>query len=314
LDEKTQVQALERTQPMLPLRPGQVERHTHDYRRNGVLDLYAALEIASGHVLADCRESHTGRDFLAFLKSLKKEFPKGELQVILDNSSTHKTPAVHEWLSKRPRIVFHFTPTSASWMNQVEGFFSILTHRSLRRTSFPSKAALRRHIEAFLANWNKNPTPFVWTKSPHRIVREPQATEECRFFFTKTMESRRSQSLQSTSLAHRNSLLEAGSVPSLTPAAILAIHKSMTSWRRCSERPGAPSKRLCPATSFTASLSIRGRRPPRRPESLYPARGRERRPRPGAGDRGVGGGAQTRIGVVVRIRRFGDGSVEGLLA
>lgn len=172
LDEKTQVQALERTQPMLPLRPGQVERHTHDYRRNGVLDLYAALEIASGHVLADCRESHTGRDFLAFLKSLEKEFPKGELHVVLDNSSTHKTPAVYEWLSKRPRIVFHFTPTSASWMNQVEGFFSILTRRSLRRTSFPSKAALRRHIEAFLANWNENPTPFVWTKSPHRIVRD----------------------------------------------------------------------------------------------------------------------------------------------
>jgi transposase len=172
LDEKTQIQALERTQPILPLRPGLPEGRTHDYRRNGVLDLYAALEIASGHVLADCRESHTGRDFLAFLKSLEKEFPKGELHVVLDNSSTHKTPAVYEWLSKHPRIVFHFTPTSASWMNQVEGFFSILTRRSLRRTSFPSKVALRRHIEAFLANWNQNPTPFVWTKSPHRIVRD----------------------------------------------------------------------------------------------------------------------------------------------
>lgn len=172
MDEKTQVQALERTQPMLPLRPGQVERHTHDYRRNGVLDLYAALEIATGRVVGACRQNHTGRDFLAFLRKLDREFPDGELHVILDNSSTHKTPDIKGWLVKNPRVVFHFTPKSASWMNQVEGFFSILTRRSLRRTSFPSTKALRHHIEAFLANWNQNPTPFVWTKSAHRIVRD----------------------------------------------------------------------------------------------------------------------------------------------
>ena len=172
MDEKTQVQALERTQPMLPLRPGQVERRTHDYRRNGVLDLYAALEIASGRVVGSCRPTHTGRDFLAFLKRLEREFPDGELHVVLDNSSTHKTPDVRTWLAAHPRVIFHFTPKSASWMNQVEGFFSILTRRSLRRTSFPSTKALRRHIEAFLGNWNQNPTPFVWTKSAHRIVRD----------------------------------------------------------------------------------------------------------------------------------------------
>jgi transposase len=171
MDEKTQVQALERTQPMLPLRPGQVERRTHDYRRNGVLDLYAALEIASGRVVGECRDSHTGRDFLSFLKKLEREFPLGELHVILDNSSTHKTPDVVAWLRQHPRVVFHFTPKSATWMNPVEGLFSILTRRSLRRASFPSKKALRLHIQKFLATWNENPTPFVWTKSAHSLIR-----------------------------------------------------------------------------------------------------------------------------------------------
>jgi transposase len=172
MDEKTQVQALDRTQPMLPLKPGKVERHTHDYRRNGVVDLYAALEVATGRVVGDCRESHKAPDFVAFLEQLTRTFRRGALHVILDNSSTHKTPEVYEWLAAHPRVKFHFTPTSASWLNQIEGFFSILTRRSIRRTSFPSKAALRRHIEAFLRNWNKDPTPFVWTKSARRIVRD----------------------------------------------------------------------------------------------------------------------------------------------
>ena len=172
LDEKTQVQALDRTQPMLPLRQGQVERHTHDYRRNGVIDLYAALEIATGRVVGKCTESHTGADFLGFMKKLKRAFPRGELHVILDNSSTHSTPDVQDWLATNKRVTFHFTPTSASWLNQVESFFSILTRRSIRRTSFPTKAALRRHIQEFLARWNENPTPFVWTKSAHTIVRD----------------------------------------------------------------------------------------------------------------------------------------------
>ena len=172
LDEKTQVQALDRTQPMLPLRPGQIERHTHDYRRNGVVDLYAALEVATGRVVGSCCDSHTGEDFLAFIKRVERTFRRGELHVILDNSSTHTTPDVQKWLREHPRVVFHFTPTSASWLNQVEGFFSILTRRSLKRTSFPSKAALRRHIEQFLNSWNDDPTPFVWTKSARRIVRD----------------------------------------------------------------------------------------------------------------------------------------------
>jgi transposase len=172
LDEKTQVQALERTQPMLPLRPGQVERHTHDYRRNGVVDLYAALEVATGKVVGRCTASHTAVDFLGFMKVLTRTFPQRELHVILDNSSTHSTPDVKEWLAAHERVQFHFTPTSASWMNQVEAFFSILTRRSLRRTSFASKTLLKKHIHAFLARWNEDPTPFVWTKSAHTIVRD----------------------------------------------------------------------------------------------------------------------------------------------
>lgn len=172
LDEKTQVQALDRTQPMLPLRPGQVERRTHDYTRHGVVDLYAALEVATGKVVGRCKDSHTGQDFLSFLKTVERAFRRGELHVILDNSSTHKTPDVQQWLAEHPRVVFHFTPTSASWLNQVEGFFSILTRRSLKRASFASTPALRRHIQDFLARWNEDPTPFVWTKSSRTLVRD----------------------------------------------------------------------------------------------------------------------------------------------
>jgi transposase len=172
MDEKTQVQALERTQRMLPLRSGKIQTRTHDYRRHGVVDLYAALELRTGKVVGDCRESHTARDFLSFLKQLKREFPLRALHVVLDNSSTHKTPEVWAWLARNPRIQFHFTPKSASWMNQVEGFFSILTRRSIRRADFPSKAALIRHIESFLQSWNENPTPFVWAKNAKTIIRD----------------------------------------------------------------------------------------------------------------------------------------------
>jgi transposase len=172
VDEKTQVQALERTQPMLPLRPGKVARHTHDYRRNGVVDLYAALEVATGRVVHRVTDRHTGQDFLAFLKLVAREYPKVDLHIIVDNSSTHTTPEVMAWLRENPRVTMHFTPTSASWLNQVEGIFSILTRRSLKYTSFPTKGALKKHLRAFLKDWNRDPTPFVWTKSAHTIVRD----------------------------------------------------------------------------------------------------------------------------------------------
>lgn len=171
MDEKTQIQALERTQLPLPLRTGRASRHTHDYKRHGVLDLYAALEIATGKVTHECTERHTAVEFLAFMKKVARTYPRRELHVILDNSSSHSTPAVKEWLAAHPRVQFHYTPTSASWLNQVEGFFGILGKQSLYLADMPSKAALRRHIEAYLEGWNANPTAFAWTKPAAAIIR-----------------------------------------------------------------------------------------------------------------------------------------------
>lgn len=171
VDEKTQIQALERTQLPLPLRSGRASRHTHDYKRHGVLDLYAALEVATGKVTHQCTERHTAIEFLAFMKKVVRSYPRRELHVILDNSSTHSTPEVIDWLSRNPRVHFHYTPTSASWLNQVEGFFGILGKQSLYLADMPSKAALRRHIETYLEAWNTNPTPFEWTKPAAAIIR-----------------------------------------------------------------------------------------------------------------------------------------------
>jgi transposase len=172
LDEKTQIQALSRTQPLLPLRPGLPARQTHDYRRNGLTSLYAALEVATGTVLGECRARHTGADFLAFLRRVTRAYRDRALHVILDNSSTHSTPAVHAWLAAHPRVHFHFTPTGASWLNMVEAWFSILTRKSVRRGSFETVRALIRHIERYLAEWNTHPTPFVWTKEPAAIIKK----------------------------------------------------------------------------------------------------------------------------------------------
>jgi len=172
LDEKTQIQALSRTQPLLPLRPGLSARQTHDYRRNGLTSLYAALEVATGAVLGECRPRHTGADFLAFLTRLTRAYRGQALHVILDNSSTHGTPAVQAWLARHPQVHFHFTPKGASWLNMVEAWFSILTRKSVRRGSFETVRALIRHIERYLAEWNTHPTPFVWTKEPADIIKK----------------------------------------------------------------------------------------------------------------------------------------------
>ena len=137
-----------------------------DYRRNGLTSLYAALEVASGKLLGECRARHTGADFLAFLKRLARGYRGQELHVILDNSSTHTTPAMQAWLATHPGVHFHFTPTGASWLNMVEAWFSILTRKSVRWGSFV------RHIERYLAEWNAHPTPFVWTKEPADIIRK----------------------------------------------------------------------------------------------------------------------------------------------
>lgn len=171
VDEKTQIQVLERTQLPLPLRQGRAARHTHDYKRHGVLDLYAALNVATGEVAHACTDSHTAADFLGFMQIVARLNPRKELHVVLDNSSTHSTPKIKAWLAKNPRIRFHYTPTSASWLNQVEGFFGILAKQSLRATDFPSKKALRAHIQAYIAHWNREPTPFLWTKPAAAIIR-----------------------------------------------------------------------------------------------------------------------------------------------
>jgi transposase len=172
LDEKTQIQALSRTQPLLPLRPGLPARQTHDYRRNGLTSLFAALEVASGRVVGECRPRHTGADFLAFLKRLARRYRGRALHVVLDNSSTHSTPAVQAWLARHPAVQLHFTPKGASWLNMIEAWFGILTRKSVRRGSFDTVRALIQHIQRYIAQWNDHPTPFVWTKSPADIIKK----------------------------------------------------------------------------------------------------------------------------------------------
>ena len=182
LDEKTQIQALDRTQPMLPMWPGQVERHTHDYARHGTTCLFAALEVATGRVTTEARTRHTGADFLAFLRHVERAYPAGELHVVLDNVSTHKTPDVLAWLARHPRVAFHFTPTSASWMNQIETWFGILTRQAIRRGSFKSVKELIAMIDAFTRQWNDGSSPFIWLKNADEIlakaVRKPRAISE----------------------------------------------------------------------------------------------------------------------------------------
>jgi transposase len=170
VDEKTQIQALDRTQPLLPMRPGQVERRTHDYTRHGTTCLFAALEVGSGQVTTDTRDRHTGADFLAFMKRVARAYPAGELHVVLDNVSTHKTAEVRDWLADHPRVTFHFTPTSASWMNQVETWFGILTRKAIRRGSFRSVKELVAMIDAFTRQWNERSSPFEWVRTADEIL------------------------------------------------------------------------------------------------------------------------------------------------
>lgn len=172
MDEKTQIQALNRTQPLLPLREGLPARQTHDYKRNGVVSLFAAMDLGSGRIVGECREQHTGADFLQFLKRLARTFRKHDLHLVLDNSSIHTTPAVRAWLETHPHVHFHFTPKGASWMNLVEAWFSVLTRKSIRRGSFDTVRQLIRHIDHYVAHWNEDPTPFVWTKEPEELIRK----------------------------------------------------------------------------------------------------------------------------------------------
>jgi transposase len=171
VDEKTQIQALDRTQPILPMRPGQVERRTHDYRRNGTIDLFAALNVATGEVIHQMRPQHRAIEFRKFLDAIDNAVPAElEVHVVLDNASTHKTPAINKWLLHHPRFTFHFTPTSSSWLNLVERWFAELTNRKLRRSAHRDVKQLVADLRAWIARWNDDPRPFVWHKTADQIL------------------------------------------------------------------------------------------------------------------------------------------------
>jgi len=170
-DEKSQIQALERAQPILPMDIGQPERRTHNYIRNGTLDLFAALNVVTGEVLARCKARHRAADFVAFLREIDASVePALAVHVVLDNLSAHRAPAVHRWLLRHPRFHLHFTPTYASWLNLVERFFGMLTEKALRRGSHTSVAALREAILAYVAAHNDKGKPFKWTRTADDIL------------------------------------------------------------------------------------------------------------------------------------------------
>jgi len=171
VDEKSQIQALDRTQPMLPLRPGQAERRTHDYVRHGTTSLFAALDVKSGKVIGELHQRHRAVEFKKFLDTIDQAVPPElEVHLVLDNYATHKTPAIRRWLLRRPRFRVHFTPTSASWINLVERWFAALTEKQIRRGTHRSTRELERAIRSYVAISNEQPRPFVWTKTADQIL------------------------------------------------------------------------------------------------------------------------------------------------
>jgi len=174
VDEKSQVQALDRTAPVLPIRPGVPEKQTHDYVRHGTTTLFAALEVATGKITDACFPRHRNEEFLRFLKQVAKAYPRKKLHIVCDNYGTHKHPNVKAWLAKNPRIILHFTPTSGSWLNLVEIFFGIITRQAIRRGTFTSVNHLIAAIGTFIDGWNDRCAPFVWTKTADQII--PKAT------------------------------------------------------------------------------------------------------------------------------------------
>ena len=171
VDEKSQVQALDRTQPLLPLRPGQVERRTHDYKRHGTTSLFAALDVATGKVIGQCYRRHRSTEFRRFLNHVEANVPCDlEIHIVMDNSSTHKTKMIRDWFARRPRWHVHFTPTSASWLNQVERFFAKLTDKQIRRGVHRSTGELERAIIDYIDTVNEDPKPFRWHKTADEIL------------------------------------------------------------------------------------------------------------------------------------------------
>jgi transposase len=171
VDEKSQIQALDRTQPLLPMKPGQVERRTHDYVRHGTVSLFAALDAKTGEIIGRCESRHRSQEFRKFLDQIDRSVPAElEVHLILDNYGTHKTATIRRWLAKRPRFHVHFTPTSASWINMVERWFGELTRKQLKRGAHRSTDALEDAIMTYIAHTNKDPKPFVWTKTADEIL------------------------------------------------------------------------------------------------------------------------------------------------
>ncbi len=171
VDEKSQIQALDRTRPILPMLPGTPQRATHDYKRHGTSSLYAALDLATGKVIGALHQRHRAIEFHKFLQTIDREVPEHlAVHLVLDNSSTHKTPKINRWLSQHPRFVLHFTPTSSSWINLVERWFSELTTKQLKRSAHQSVRALNADIRTWIEDWNQNPRPYVWTKPAQQIL------------------------------------------------------------------------------------------------------------------------------------------------
>jgi transposase len=171
VDEKSQIQALDRTQPIFPMRPGQAERRTHDYARYGTTSLFAALDLVTGNVIGECHRRHRSIEFRHFLDTIEAAVPADlDVHLVLDNYGTHKSPTIQRWLAKRPRFILHFTPTSASWMNLVERFFATLTEKQIRRGTFRSTRQLEAAIKNYLRLYNEDPRPFVWHKTADEIL------------------------------------------------------------------------------------------------------------------------------------------------
>ncbi len=171
VDEKSQIQALDRTQPLLPMRPGQPERRSHDYTRHGTLSLFAALDVATGKVIGRCYQRHRSREFLKFLRAVDAEIPRDlDVHLVMDNYATHKTQAIRAWLAKRPHWHVHLTPTSASWINQVERFFAELTNKQIRRGVHRSTTELEAAIHRYIETENRDPKPFRWTRAADDIL------------------------------------------------------------------------------------------------------------------------------------------------
>ena len=194
VDEKSQIQALDRTQPLLPMRPGQAERRSHDYKRCGTLSLFAALDTASGRVIGRCFTRHRAREFRAFLKVVEANVPDDlDIHIVMDNLATHKTKTTRDWFARHPRWHVHFTPTSASWLNQVERFFALLTEKQLRRGLHRSTRELEADILGYIDIVNDNPKPFRWTKSADDILATIQR------FRLSTLDLAKAQQIKQTS-------------------------------------------------------------------------------------------------------------------